>query len=110
MGNRPHPQANGVDLAKFAERAAFERLTAHYAERANVLRSLGLNADVVLLTARFEVLAGILAEILAEALAIDPETLMFNVERQAVERALDRFEVIEPELRAAHTQHKAEGL
>lgn len=106
MGNRPRPGANGVDLAQFAERAKFEALVGHYATRSNQLRALGLNVDVVLLTCRFEVFLGVLAQ----ALGVESERLMLDVERQAVERALDRFDTAETELRAAQEQHKREGL
>lgn len=97
MSNRPRPQANGVDLAVFAERAAFEQLLDQYRATAAEAAALGLPAELILLTARFEVLVGVVADLAG----LDPERVMFGVERDAVARAREKLADAVVEVREA---------
>lgn len=84
------PQANGVDLAALRARReaedAFAQLNETWAAKALEAETAGLPSAALLLTARFEVLTGILAS----ALGQDASDLMRTIEIAALPRAIQR--------------------
>lgn len=88
--NGPRPSANAVDLARFKRQADLDRLIGTYTTRAAQLRTEGIPVDLILLTARFEVMMGVLAT----ATGTDPDALMQDVDQAAIERALAQIDTL----------------